>query len=126
MIRLQSEGAHMKASDSALLEWSEGCSTLADDIRERLDGPLQVVDKSRGGKVRSVVVHAAFLGGRHRQSGITQPLRPCQKFGGCPSVFSKLLSLVIAAGMVRAICRYSLPGTEVDTRDWTKHLGNPS
>lgn len=125
MIRRQGEGAHMKASDSALLEWSEGCLTLADDIRGRLDGPLQVVDNGRGGKVRSVVVHVASLGGRRRQSGITRPLRPSRKLGGCPAGFSKLLSLVIATGMVRAICRYSLPGTEVDIRDW-KNLGNRS
>lgn len=116
----------MKASDSALLEWSEGCLTLADDSRGRLDGPLQVVDESQGGKIRSVVVRAASLGGRRRQSGITRRLRPCRKFGGCPSAFSKLLSFVIAAGMVRAICRCSLPGTEVDVRNWKKHLGKRS
>lgn len=115
----------MKVSDSALLEWSEGCLTLAGHIRGRLDGPWQVVDESRG-EFLSVVVHLASLGGRRRQSGITQPLRRCRKFGGCPSAFSKLLSLVIAARMVRAICRCSLPGTEADNRNWKKHLGNQS
>lgn len=116
----------MKVSDSALLEWSEGCLTLADHIPGRLDGPRQVVDESRGGEFLSVVAHVASLGGRLRQSGITRPHRHSRKFGGCPSAFSKLLSLVIAAGMVRAICRCSLPGTEADNRNWKKHLGNRS
>jgi len=116
----------MKVSDSALLEWSEGCLTLADHIRGRLDGPWQVVDESRGGEFLPVVVHVASLGGRRRQSGITRRLRRCRKLGGCPSAFSKLRSLVIAAGMVRDICRCSVPGTEADNRNWKKHLGNRS
>lgn len=116
----------MKVSDSALLEWSEGYLTLADHIRGRLGGPWQVVDESRGGEFLSVVLHVASLGGRRRQSGITRPVCRCRKFVGCPSAFSKLLSLVIAAGMVRAICRCSLPGIEADIRNWKKHLGNRS